>query len=338
MSTVGWGIIGCSDIVEKRGANAVLEQDNSRLVAFMSRDGDRARAFADTFGAEAAYDSIHDLLCDHRIDAVYIATELDRHHEQTIAAAEAGKHILVEKPMALDTQQCLAMIGAAKSSGVLLSVAYYARFYHKAQVMKQVIADGVLGQIVRGHIRLLQRYDPSPSDPKYWRVTARGGGNILADIGSHRLDMLTYFLGRPTAVCGFVDKLTMSYDAADTETGLVLFENGAHVSILASANTPASDRSTTIEIYGTEGALLMDPWSDTPVEVLGSDMPPIPVEPYANSHSPLIGDFSNAILTGTQPRFSGVDGMWATAAITGIYESARTGSAVSLSDLAAGEL
>ena len=338
MASIGWGVIGCSDIVEKRGAAAIREQTNSELVAFHSRDKERAEAFAARFEAKGAYDDVESLLADGRIDAVYIANEVDRHAELTIAAANAGKHVLVEKPMALNTKQCLAMIDAAKRNGVRLSVAYYARFFHKAQVMKQVMEAGALGEIVRGTIRLMRHFDPSPSDPKYWRVMARAGGNILADIGSHRLDLFVYFLGRPRRVCGFVDRLTMTYEGADTETGLVQFENGAHVTVLASANTPASDRSTTMEIFGTRGALLMDPWSESPVEVLGSDMAPIPIQPYSNSHVPVVDDFVRAIVQGSAPRFSGVDGMWATTVIEGIYDSAATGKAVSVSDYVEGRL
>jgi len=331
METVGWGVIGCSDIVEKRAGAAIREQANSRLVAFLSRHEQRARVFADEFGADSAYDDVEAFLSDDRVDIVYVATEVDRHAELAVAAIEARKHVLVEKPMALTTEQCLSMIEAADRNRVRLAVAYYARFFDKARLMKQAIDDGELGQVVRGNIRLMRHYDPAPSDPKYWRVTARAGGNILADIGSHRLDLFVYFLGRPTKVCGFVDKLTMGYEAADTETGLVQFENGAHVTVLASANTPASDRSTTMEIYGTRAAILMDPWSESALEIVGSERAPIAARPYGNSHTSVMDDFARAVAQGRPPRFAGVDGMWATAVIEAVYESARSGEGVSIS-------
>jgi predicted dehydrogenase len=259
-----------------------------------------------------------------------VATEVDRHAELTIAAVEAGKHILVEKPMALDAQQCRSMIDAAQRNGVRLSVAYYVRFFEKPGVMKDLIDRGALGQIVRANVRVMYLYDPAPDNPEYWRVTARGGGNVLADVGSHRLDLLTYFFGRPTKVWGLVDRLTMGYEAADTETGLVQYENGAHVTILANANVGPASSGLTVEIYGTEGALVTDPWSNEPVQVVGSDMQPIAVSPPANAHGPMIDDFARAILQGRAPRFSGVDGMWATAIIAGVYESARSGKIVAL--------
>jgi len=328
MNIVGWGVIGCSDIVERRAGAAIVEQQNSRLIAFLSRNKERATAFARKFRVESAYDDLQSFLQDERIDIVYVATEIERHAELTIAAANAGKHVLVEKPMALDTEQCLSMIAAADQNKVKLSVAYYARFFEKAQVMKKIIEEGKLGKVVRANIRVMDYYNPSPSDPQSWRVTDKAGGNRLADIGSHRLDMLSYFLGRPVKVCGFFDRLSMNYEAADTETALAQFENGVHVTVLANANVPNTGGETSIEIYGTKGSLLTDPWSEEPVTILGSDMEPIPVSRPNNAHFPMIDDFARAILTGKSPRFSGVDGMWATAVIDGVYESAHTGKII----------
>lgn len=331
MATVGWGIVGCSDIVERRAGEAIRSQTQSKIIAFHSRSLDRARAFANRFGADTAYDDFDRLLADDRVHIVYVATEADRHAEQAIAAARAGKHVLVEKPMALDVDQCRAMIAAAEESGVHLEVAYYARFLPKSQVMRSVIAEGRLGKLVRAVIRVIGYYNPDPSDPKRWRVSGRGGGNMLADVGSHRLDLLAYLMGsHPTAVCGFADHLSLPYEAADTETALVRFDNGAHVTVLANANVPHPGRLSSVEIYGTEGSLLTDPWSDEPVAVEGSDLAPIPVESAANAHFPIVDDFARAIAEGRAPRFRGQDGLWATAVIAGTYESQRTGRVVEI--------
>jgi predicted dehydrogenase len=338
---VGWGVVGCSDIVERRAGDAIRRQARSRLVAFHSRDRARAEAFATAFDAPAAYDDLDRLLGDDRIHVVYVATEVDRHAELTIAAAAAGKHVLVEKPMALTAAECRTMIAAAERHQVRLSVAYYVRFFEKAAVMKRVIDGGALGRIVRATITQIGYYNPPPDDPKYWRVADRGGGNQLADVGSHRLDLLTYWLGPPARVAGLSDRLSLPYAAPDSETALVQFVSGAHATVLANANVPRNVRrtagpgnpagETSIELYGTEGALFTDPWSDAPVEVVGADSPPITCTRPENAHAPMIDDFATAIAEGRPPRFTGTDGMWATAVIAGAAESARTGRFVELS-------
>jgi predicted dehydrogenase len=340
---VGWGVIGCSDIVERRAGEAIRQQGSSRLVAFHSRDLARAEAFATTFGAPTAYDDLDRLLGDERIDAVYIATEVDRHAPLTIAAAEAGKHILVEKPMALTGAECEEMIDAAARHGVRLAVAYYARFFQKAAVIHDLIAGGGLGRVVRATVTQIGYQNPDPADPKYWRVTGRGGGNILADVGSHRIDLLTFWLGPPRRVAGLADRLALTYPAPDTETALVQFAGGAHATVLANANVPRGARptagpgnpagQTSIELYGTAGALFTDPWSDDPVEVVGATAgapPAVRCTRPQNAHGPLIDDFAEAIAGGRAPRFSGQDGAWATAVIDGARQSAASGRFVDI--------
>ena len=344
---VGWGVIGCSDIVERRAAAASNQQPDSRLIAFHSRDLGRAETFAAKFGLDGgvgAYDDVDRLLGDDRIDVVYVATEVDRHAALTIAAARAGKHVLVEKPMALDRAECEAMIAAAAQHRVHLAVAYYARFFEKAAAMKRVIAEGALGTIVRATVTQITHQNIAPSDPKYWRVSGRGGGNILADVGSHRIDLLAYWLGRPTRVAGLVDRLSSSYAAPDSETALVQFAGGVHATVLANANGPRGVRrtagpgnptgQTSIEIYGTQGALLTDPWSDDPVHVLGTELPPVQCARPENAHFPMIDDFARAIAARRAPRFDGRDGMWATTVIAGAAESASSGSFIAIPDAA----
>lgn len=340
MSTkpISWAIVGCSDIVERRAAAAILQHPHSTIHTFHSRTLPRAQEFAAKYDAPHATDNLDALLADDRIDAVYVATEVDRHAEQTIAACRAGKHVLVEKPMALTPDECRAMIDAAHQHNVNLAVAYYARFFDKSAAMKRMIDDGHLGKVVRASITQLAYANPDPTNPKYWRVAGRGGGNLLADVGSHRLDLLMYWLGRPTRVAGLADTLSMPYDAPDTETSLIQFASGAHATVLCSANIPRgihqtagpSDPrgNTSIELYGTDGALLTDPWSDAPVQLLGPNaaaFQPITCQRPTNAHAPLMADFAQSILENRPPRFSPEEALWTTAVIHATSQSAQTG-------------
>ena len=142
MADLGWGLIGCGDISRKRAAPALRDAPGSTLAAVSRQRTELARAFADEFGAARVHADWRELVTDADIDAVYVATPLAPHAEQTIAAAQAGKHVLCEKPMAMDVASCDRMIAAARANGVKLGVAYYRRFYPVLVRVKQLIESG----------------------------------------------------------------------------------------------------------------------------------------------------------------------------------------------------
>ena len=142
MAVLKWGLIGCGDISKKRVAPAIRDLDNCRLIAVSRARHELAQEFAQEFGAERWYKHWQDLLRDEEIDAVYIATPHHLHAEQTIAAAEAGKHVLCEKPMALNPQSCRRMIAACRGNGVRLGIAYYRHFYPLVARIKEILKAG----------------------------------------------------------------------------------------------------------------------------------------------------------------------------------------------------
>ncbi len=327
MATLKWGIVGCGDIANKSIAPALVADEHSKLVAFFSHSLERAEEMRDRFGVEAAYDDLDALLNDDRIEAVYLSSPVHRHCPEAVAAAEAGKHVLCEKPMALSADDCRRMIQAARSNGVHLAVAYFRRFWPKARRMKRLIRDGSIGRPVSARIRLGGLYDPSPQDPKHWRVRlAEGGGGALQDVGSHRLDLMCYLLGEPRRVAGMADTLTMDYEVADTETLICRFANGAHLVCETYWNLPRP--LDEFEIRGSEGSLMATPFDAGPVLLLDRyekieelEVPP----PEGIRHQALIEDFSEAIAEGRAPGFDGHDGMFATAVIAAAYRSWQTG-------------
>ena len=147
MSILKWGLIGCGDISERRVAPALRDLHSCELVAVNRHDYSKAEEFAKKFGAGKWYKEWQDLLENDEIDAVYIATPVHLHAEQTIAAARAGKHILCEKPMAINAAECDAMIKAADANDVKLGVAYYRHFYPVVHRVKELIADDKIGAV-----------------------------------------------------------------------------------------------------------------------------------------------------------------------------------------------
>ncbi|MBI3944485.1 MAG: Gfo/Idh/MocA family oxidoreductase [Armatimonadetes bacterium] len=332
-----WGIIGCSNITERRAAPAIRDQPNSALHAFLSRSPARAREFAQTYGASCAYDDPDAFFADERIDAVYIGTELYRHCEDTLRAAEHGKHVLCEKPMAMDPPECQRMIDACQANGVALAIAYYRRYYPKALKMKALIEAGAIGQPVMAHLAMGGPFDPSPDHPQAWRVvSAKGGGGALQDVGSHKLDLFCLLLGSPVEASGFTQHLVHGYEAPDGESAVVQFDSGAHAVLTCNWNLGVS--ADQFDIYGSRGALLASPFeSDTLVlrSLAGQEEFHLPKDP--NPHLPLFDDFTRRVLSGEPPAHPGEEGMKTTQVIAAVYESARAGRTVSIGPPASSE-
>src|SRR5262249_47886299 len=161
MKKLRWGLIGCGDISRKRVAPALRDIPECELVAVNRARVDLAEAFAKEFGAERWHGDWRDLIADGEIDAVYIATPVYLHAEQTVAAAEMGKSVLCEKPLAMNPGECERMIAACGANGVTLGVAYYRRFYPVVRRIKEIIASGEIGKPVIAQINAFERFNPS---------------------------------------------------------------------------------------------------------------------------------------------------------------------------------
>ena len=180
------------------------------------------------FQARRGYASWTDLLRDGEVDAVYVATPVYLHAEMAIAAAEAGKHVLCEKPMALDVQQCDRMMEAAERSRVKLGVAYYRRFYPILARVKELVAAGALGEVVAARADVFEPFDPGPDHPRQWLLEkSKAGGGPMFDFGCHRLEVLLHLLGPAIHVCSEVRTAALQREVEDTAVALLHFARGA---------------------------------------------------------------------------------------------------------------
>ena len=171
--------------------------DQCDFVAVSRERGELAEAFAEEFGACWWYSTWQELLLDKELAAIYLATPVDLHAAQTIAAAEAGKHVLCEKPMAMNVRECDRMIAAARANGVILGVAYYRHFYPLVQRVKEVLDSGEIGTPVIAQINAFEWFDPQPDNSRYWllRKDLSGGGPMF-DFGCHRIELLDKYSRR----------------------------------------------------------------------------------------------------------------------------------------------
>lgn len=232
-SIVKWGIIGVGDVCEVKSAPAMQLIENSELVAVMRRNGEKAKDYADRHHVNKWYDSAASLIEDPEVNAIYIATPPNAHAAYTKMAAQAGKPVYVEKPMAKTTLQCREMIEACALADVPLYVAYYRRRLPNFEKVKSLLASSTIGDVRLVTIQLYQTVDPNivanmnDAMSSNWRVNPEiSGGGYFFDLAAHQLDYLDYIFGPITEVNGIATNQGGLYPAADNIQGNFKFENG----------------------------------------------------------------------------------------------------------------
>ncbi|MEC8557125.1 MAG: Gfo/Idh/MocA family oxidoreductase [Planctomycetota bacterium] len=227
MKTIRWGIIGVGDVTEVKSGPGFRKASNSSLVAVMRRDGARAKDYAERHGVPRWYDDASKLIVDPEVDAIYIATPPNVHKEYTTMAAEAGKPVYVEKPMALSFAECQDMIAACKAADVRLWVAHYRRKLAKFEAVKALIDDGKLGRIDTATRECQMPLMETGASKLPWRVIPEiAGGGKFVDLASHTFDLLDFLLGPIAQVQGAATNRGGAYPAEDNVVAHFQFESG----------------------------------------------------------------------------------------------------------------
>lgn len=305
MKKLRWGLIGCGDISRKRVAPALRDLPNCDFVAVNRARPELAGSFAKQFGARKWYADWRELVADKEIDAVYIATPVDLHAPQSIAAAEAGKHVLCEKPLAMNAAECDRMIAACRANRVKLGVAYYRHFYPVLTRIKELIASGEIGQPVIAQINSFGSYNPKPGQPLTWCVKKdQAGGGPMMDLGCHRIEVLMNLFGPITSAAGFVDNVVHDLEVEDTSAAFFHFKNGPHA--VLTVTQAAFESQDTLDIFASKGSIHIPALNHgtlrlkTAAEEREEKHPP-----HANIHQPLIDDFTQAVLDDRAPKVDG---------------------------------
>jgi predicted dehydrogenase len=253
MDKIRFGIIGCGLFAEKRLLPAFQVTQNAELIAIQKRDADAARQKADEFGIKSAYGTPEDLLADPEIDAVCIASPNNLHHPHTLQAAAASKHVLVEKPMALNPAEAEDMVGACTDAGVLLQVGHHQRFLPVVQTVRNQITEGELGEIVFASAQFTLHAENSP---RTWvRDKTIAGGGPVVDVGVHCIDLLRHVLGQEVrSAQAFFNPLQidLAETVEDAAAIIMQFNRGTLGNVLCGFTT---EFSTAFEFRGTTGAV-----------------------------------------------------------------------------------
>lgn len=305
---IKWGLIGCGDIARKRVAPALRDSELGELVAVSRAQADKAESFAAEFGARKWYADSSELLRDDEVNAVYIATPVHLHAAQAIAAAEAGKHVLCEKPMAMNVRQCDQMIDACRRNDVKLGVAYYRRFYPVVERAKAIIKSGEVGEPVLAQINAFERFNPSAGDPRSWFVKKElSGGGPMFDFGCHRIEVLLNIFGPIIEVKGMIANTVFDREVEDTASALFRFQRGTCA--VLSVSHAAVEAKDSLNIFGTLGSIRVSILNEGKIRIIGKLGERYEAHPpAANLHAPLIDDFVKAVLSGREPAVSGETG------------------------------
>ena len=350
--TLRTALIGCGKVGSIH-AGALASRPESQFVAVCDADGFRAAAFAARYGIRPFTD-VAAMLAEARPEAVLLATPHPLHAQAAILAAEAGAHVLVEKPLASTLADADAMLAAAARSGVTLGVISQRRFYEPVQRIKAAIDAGKIGTPCLGVFSMFSWRDPAyyQSDPWRGRWDAEGGG-VLVNQSPHQLDLLRWFLGEVAEVSGTWANLNHpEVEVDDTAVATIKFRNGG----LGSIVTSLSQRPglfTKVHVHGTNGASVGVETDRGATFIAGvstiaepplNDLWTIPGEDHlfaqfqaddrarfaaidatSHYHALQIGDFLAAILEGRPPLVTGADGREVVALFTAIYRSHREG-------------
>ena len=281
---LNWIVIGIGDITRKRVIPAIQAEPRSQLYGLVTRDPAKAAEYG-----VRAWATLDQALGDSRVQAVYVGTPVFLHAPQTIASLRAGKHVICEKPMAMNKAEALTMVRAAEASGKSLGVAYYRRSYPKVQRAKQLLEAGAIGKPVSAELTNHTWFDGSGS--RNWLVDpAKAGGGPLFDVASHRIDVLNFLFGQPLRVTAQLSNVVHHYPVEDNATVIIEYADG--VRGIVDVRWHSRVARDECRIRGTEGEMEMSPLNG-PELIWPGGRQNLPA--HQNLHYPMIENFVDAV-------------------------------------------
>jgi 1,5-anhydro-D-fructose reductase (1,5-anhydro-D-mannitol-forming) len=281
---LNWIVIGIGDITAKRVIPAIQAEPRCHLYGVVTRDPAKAAPYnARVFAA------LEEALTDPAVHAVYVGTPVFLHASQTIQSLRAGKHVICEKPMAMNESEARGMVRAGEESGKMFGVAYYRRCYPKIQRAKELIEAGAIGKPVFAELTNHMWFDGSGN--RGWLFDpAKAGGGPLFDIASHRIDVLNFLFGQPLRVCGQLSNVVHHYPVEDNATVMIEYANG--VRGIVDVRWHSHVHRDECRIRGTEGEMELSPLNG-PDLIYPGGRENLPA--HANLHYPMIENFVDAV-------------------------------------------
>jgi UDP-N-acetyl-2-amino-2-deoxyglucuronate dehydrogenase len=346
---VGFAIVGCG-MIARIHARAVAEVPNARLIALVSRNPANAGALTDQLGITCdTYSELSPVLARRDINAVIITTPSGAHLEPAVAAAEAGKHVVVEKPLEITLERCDRIIEACARNRLQLCTIFPSRFCDANLALKNAVDTGRFGRLTLGETTCKWWRPQSYYDEGGWKGTrALDGGGALMNQAIHNVDLLLWIMGPVTHINGFTATLAHErIEVEDTAVACLRFGSGA-LGVIQATTSVHPGLPKTIAVHGDKGSVIIEQedvlrWELTPetdedkairqhfaVRTGASGGSSNPAAISHAGHARQLADFVRAIETGRAPMVDGREGRKAVEVILGIYRAAETGQVVSL--------
>jgi predicted dehydrogenase len=294
---------------------------------FASRDRSRAKAYCDRFQGSEAFGSYEEAAADPRVEAMYLCTPHHLHLEHVTMAAQAGKHVLVEKPIARTLEEGRRTITAAREAGITLMVAENYRFLAAIRKCKELVDSSAVGDL-----RLVQLQEETPFQPGQWRSNQLlNGGGVFIDGGIHKVHFLRYLAGEPEQV--YAAPLPQALAGHEGEDGLVVvFRWASGVVGLINHSWASSLRPTPpwVSVSGTRGRIYFEvgePWLRLEQ---GDSEQTIQFDQDHYGLAAMVREFRDSIREGREPEVSGEEGLSDLAVVLKAYESMKQGAALSM--------
>ena len=296
---LNWLVIGIGDITTKRVLPAILAEPRSKLMGIVTRDPKKAEAYG-----VPAWNNLDDALAQSAADAVYVATPVFLHAPQSILCLRAAKHVLCEKPMAINYAEARSMEQTARECGRILGIAYYRRMYPKVNRAKELMEGGAIGRPVFAEATSHDWSNPADGHRSWLADPKRAGGGPLYDIASHRIDLMNYLFGAPRRVSGHLSTLVHALPVEDNASVLIDYDNGVRAFVDVRWHSRVSRDE--FRIRGTDGEIDLSPLNgDALVFPGGLEAIPAP----ENLHYPCIHNFVGAVLDHEALRSSGTSAL-----------------------------
>jgi UDP-N-acetyl-2-amino-2-deoxyglucuronate dehydrogenase len=346
---IGFAIIGCG-MIARFHARALADVPDARLTALVSRSEANARGMAEQLGLNCVLSTdLNAVLARPDVQVVIITTPSGAHLEPAVAAAKAGKHVVVEKPLEITTERCDRIIEACDRHGVKLCTIFPSRFGDANRTLKEAVEAGRFGRLTLGETTCKWWRPQSYYDEGGWKGTqALDGGGALMNQAIHNVDLLLWLMGDVTHISGFTATLAHErIEVEDTAVACLRFANGA-LGVIQATTSVHPGLPKTIAVHGDRGSVVIEQddvlrWELTPetpedkaikerfaVKTGASGGSSNPAAISHVGHARQLADFVRAIQTNRAPLVDGREGRRAVAVIEAIYHSAATGRAVTL--------